>query len=195
MEAKYKIGDKVWQAVSGTREKRVLCPECFGKTYLTVILGDDSQVKIHCVACKERMSYGYDEYSTGSVRYYEWFAEPKMREITGMDIGPDKIEYKSHTSDCSYYTMKEDEMFSTEEEAKVKADELSAIHNQEELDKIHKKEKNNRTWAWNLHYHKDCIKRAEKDLAYHTAKATWAKTQVKADKVAVTTDSLGQQGR
>ena len=31
------------------------------------------------------------------------------------------------------------------------------------------------TWAWNVTYHRGCIKRAESDLAYHAAKLAVAK--------------------
>jgi len=75
---KYNIGDKVWRATSGTEEKKVLCPECFGKTFLTVILGDNSQVKIWCVSCTVRSEYSYEDISTGYVRYYEWHAKVEL---------------------------------------------------------------------------------------------------------------------
>lgn len=178
----FKIGDKVWRASHGTAEKKVLCPECFGKTYLTVILGDDSRVNIPCVACSRRDQYSYEEYSTGYVYYYEWFSKPELLEITGIEINPGNIEYRSHTGTGSWYSLKEEDIFLTEEEAKVRANELSAQHNQEELEKINRKEKHNRTWAWNLHYHRDCIKRAERDLAYHKSKFEVAKLRSKEEK-------------
>ena len=181
MEPKYKIGDKVWYATSGTREKKVLCPECFGKTYLTVILGDDSQVKIWCVSCTIR-GFNYEDISTGYVSYYEWYAEPQLRTITGMEVSPSKIEYRSEAGSGSYYRLEDENTFDTEEEAKIKANQLSAEHNEEELAKIHRKEKNNRTWAWNVHYHRDGIKRAERDLAYHQSKFISAKAHLKEEK-------------
>ena len=60
--------------------------------------------------------------------------------------------------------------------------ELAKEHNQEELAKIYRKEKNNHTWSWNAHYHRDCIRRAEKDLIYHKAKLEVAKVKTKEEK-------------
>ena len=186
------IGDKVWYAKSGSEEKSVLCPECFGKKYLKVILGDDSELLIHCVSCSYRPEYSYEEISTGYVKYYAWSAKPIQLEITGMDIDGLKVEYKSATGHGSYYRLNEDEIFDTEEEAKLRANQLSAEHNQDELDKINRKEKNNRTWAWNVHYHRNCIKRAERDLAYHQSKFLSAKAHLKEDKITSTTHTMNK---
>jgi len=83
------------------------------------------------------------------------------------------------------YHADQDCMCDTKEEAEAKALELAEKHNQEELDRIYRKEKHNRTWAWNAHYHRDCIKRAEKDLLYHTAKLNVAKARAKNATVAL----------
>lgn len=181
MEAKYKLGDKVWYAGSGTVKKSFPCPECFGKCHLIVILGDDSRVPIPCQSCNFRDESNwssYDAYPHGYVNYYEFEARARLVEITRVEITDEKVEYGFD----SCYSMDEDMAFDSEEDAVKKATELSIHHTEEEKSKVYRKEKHNRTWAWNLHYHRDCIKRAERDLAYHTAKATWAKSQVKDEK-------------
>jgi len=180
MEAKYKIGDKVWYATTRTVQKTMPCSECFGKKHLIVILGDDSQVPIPCVSCdfRDENSFGYDSYPHGYVHYYEFEAKAKEVVISKVEMDANHVEYRFDGGYC----MDEDRAFDTEQEAIQKAAELAAKHNEEEQAKIYRKEKHNRTWAWNLHYHRDCIKRAERDLAYHTAKAYYAKTQVKEEK-------------
>lgn len=187
---KYNIGDKVWYATSGTTEKHLQCTDCFGKRFLMVIMGDDSQVPIHCENCSwsdDRDSWGgYREpYPHGYVRHYEWSAKAEPRTIDGMEISNTKVEYRSSTGSGGYWRLEEDRIFFTEEEAIAKAEQLSIEHNAEELHKIATKEKPTRTWAWNLSYHRGCIKRAEKDLSYHTMKANSAKQFVKEEKVKV----------
>lgn len=179
---KFNIGDKVWYATSGSREQKVLCPECFGKRQLRVILGDDSEVLIPCEGCSYRPEGYYDSYPSGYCRYYEWYAEPRLVTITGLEINQEKVEYRSHTGSGSYWCFKEDECFLTEEEAKFKADQMVAEHNAKELEKIYTKEKHNRTWAWNLSYHRKRIKDAEREIEYHSKKFEYAKTRVKDEK-------------
>ena len=75
------IGDIAWHAESGTRQETEVCPECCGKKYLTVILGDDSQVTIDCAGCAS----GYDP-SKGYVSYWAHSAKVRQVMISGMEI-------------------------------------------------------------------------------------------------------------
>jgi len=170
MERKYNIGDKVWYAKTGTKEKSVECPECFGKKFLTVILGDNSKVTIDCAGCAR----GYEP-PKGYVIYYEWGVDVREVTIQRMEIKPDEVTYGFW--DC--YSAETDRIFSTKEEAEKRALELVEEHNKEELARIYRKEKNNHTWSWNVHYHRDCIRRAEKDLIYHKAKLEASKGKLK----------------
>jgi len=171
--SKYNIGDKVWYAKTETKEKTVTCPDCFGQKALTVIKGDGSQVSIECEGCRR----GY-EGSQGYVTFYEWCASACLVVIERVEETAIKTEYGF----WNCYSGESDRFFDTKEEAEKKSLELSEEHNQYELDKINQKEKHNRTWSWNAHYHRDCIKRAERDLAYHTAKLSVAKIKAKEDK-------------
>lgn len=166
----YKIGDKVWYAQIKSSEDKVLCPDCFGKTYLTVILGDNSQVTIECAGCKR----GYNE-PDGYVFYYKRVVAVSLVTIERMEIEKDKIEYGFN----GCYRTDESEVFIDKESAEKEAARLTEELNKEELAKIYRKEKNNRDWAWNAHYHRDCIRRAQHDLDYHTAKLNYAKIKVK----------------
>jgi len=168
--SKYKIGDSVWWAGITGQEEDVLCPECFGKKFLTVILGDDSKVTIPCVSCIR----GYEEPS-GKVYYYKRVCNVLNVQINRVEETREEIEYGIYQSYC----VPESEVFDTKEEAEKRAMEISERMNKEEIEKIHRKEKNNRTWAWNVHYHRDNIKRCEKDLIYHKSKLDYAKIKVK----------------
>ena len=173
MDMVFKMGDKVWYANAGVVEKSVICPECFGKLYLTVILGDDSKVTIDCAGCSRGM-----QPSTGRISYYEWKVDVKEVTVERIEIKQDGVTYGF----WNHYCADNDKIFSTKEEAEKRALELVEEHNKEELEKIYRKEKNNRTWSWNAYYHRDCIRRAEKDLIYHNAKLNAAKLKAKEDK-------------
>ena len=166
----YNIGDKVWYAQRKAVERQELCPDCFGQRALTVIKGDGSQVSIGCVACVR----GFD-YATGYVNWHGHVVDVAEVVIEKVELTPDKVEYGFRN--C--YHADQSCMFDTKEEAEARALELAEEHNQEERERIYRKEKHNHTWAWNAHYHRDCIKRAENDLKYHTAKLNVAKVRAK----------------
>jgi len=169
----FKIGDKVWFAQIKSGEDKVLCPECFGKKYLTVILGDDTRVSIECVGCKR----GYNE-PTGYVYYFKRFVDVFLVTIERMEIEKDKVEYGFN----GCYQTKESRLFIDKESAEKEAARLIEELNKEELAKIYTKEKHNHNWAWNVYYHRNCIKKAQHELEYHTAKLNYAKTKVKEEK-------------
>jgi hypothetical protein len=175
----YHIGDKVWFANRKVVQKRELCPDCFGELALTVIKGDGSKVSIECAGCAS----GFEP-PKGYVTYYAHEVAVTEVIIDKIELTSTSVEYYFHeqfSPDHNYYTRHGD-IFDTKEEAEKRAEELAKQHNQEELDQIYRKEKHNRTWSWNAHYHRDCIKRAEKNLAYHTAKLNVAKVKAKEDK-------------
>lgn len=169
----FKIGDEVWYAQLKWVEKFVKCPECFGLKYLTVILGDQSEMTIDCAGCAK----GYDP-PMGYVTYWERVPNVCLIRINRVEIQADKTEY-GHSQN---YRVEESELFLNREAAEIRAIELAKKENEEEVARIHRKDKNNRTWAWHVYYHRSCIRRAEKDLIYHTAKLAVAKQKAKEDK-------------
>ena len=172
--SKYKIDDTIWYANRDTRLEQVICPECFGKRFLTVILGDNSQVTIDCVGCGVGL-----ENPKGYIEYHKHLVSVKQIIIEKVEETKLKTEYGFN----GCYRVGEEDLFNTKEEAEKRALELAEEHNKEELEKINRKEKDNRTWAWNVHYHRDCIRRAEKDLIYHKTKLSVAITKTKEEKL------------
>ena len=166
----YNIGDKVWYAQRKTEEKTVKCPECFGKKYLTVILGDDSKVTIDCAGCAS----GYNP-PLGYIFYWEQYSDVSLVTINRVEINTDYVEYKF----CGNYIAKDTDIFPTKELAEIRAKELAEEHNREELEKIYRKEKHNHSWAWHVHYYRDMIRRAERDIERAREKLDFAKTKVK----------------
>ena len=167
---KYNLGDKVWWAWGTRKEEWVQCPECFGLKYLTVILGNQSEVTIECEGCKR----GYLG-SLGNVSYWKQTAEAKLVTINRIEINRDgETEYGTTESYC----VKENDLFSVGERelAEIRALELTNQHNIEEENKIKNKVKQSRSWSWHVHYHRERIRTAEKDIEYHKKCLAYAKT-------------------
>ena len=89
----------------------------------------------------------------------------------------DDVVFK-YTGD-GFYEVPASELFRTEEEAKTRADEYAKELTDVEHKRLMAKEKDKRSWAWNVHYHRKAIKDAEKQIAYHTSKLNFAKTYAK----------------
>lgn len=174
----YNIGDNVWHASRKSTEERITCPECFGKRYLTVILGDDSQVTIDCAGCAS----GYDP-PKGYVTYYKQDIDVKQVIIDGLRVTRDYVEYEINKTNCSCNILKNVDIFITKEEAEVRAKELAEQWNEEQLAKIHRKEKNHRDWSWHVHYYRRQIRDAKEKIEYATKQLDAAKIHVKKKEV------------
>jgi hypothetical protein len=172
----FNIGDKVYVPKYGTQEVFVTCPHCFGKKYLTVILGDESKVTIDCECCRE----GYEH--KGKISIWKWGASAEQIPIDGIDShlennGKTRTRYHEGTGGC--YRL-HDEVFATYEEALDFAKGKVAEHDLTEKEEIeNKKIYATKTWARNVAYHRDCIKRYEHDLAYHKARLAVAEEKAK----------------
>lgn len=168
----YNIGDQVWCACTGTKEKSKPCPECFGKKYLTVILGDDSQVTIPCAGC----AAGFDP-SKGYVTYFEYSIDVFLGSIEKVEIERGGVSY----SMSNHYYFKDDEVFETKEEAEVKAKEKADKFTKQELARIHRKDIRYHTWSWHVHYHRKQIRDCEETLKYAKKNLDAAKIKSKTE--------------
>ncbi len=176
----YAIGDKVWKSTFQSTKNYVECPDCGGTGRLRVTFHDDTQVSIDCKNC----SVGYDPPS-GRVMVYERHSHSEQGIIVGIEITSDGVEYKlsnPRAGSGTYWCIKESEIFNTKEEADAYGVILAEEANKEELARVYRKEKDTRTWAWNASYHRRCIKDAEKQIVYHTAKLNVASLKAKEDK-------------
>lgn len=175
----FKINDEVYHAQYERKQRFIVCPDCMGKKFLTVIMGDGSTVTIDCVNCTR----GAYEGPHGNIETWDYEATVTKRKITGMEVTPQKTEYKSYIlcddGGSSYYTLKNDDIFATEAEAVIRANELKAEAEKDEAKRLLQKYDHNRTWAWNASYHRKGIKDAERNLIYHTAQLERAEIHVK----------------
>ena len=170
----YKIGDWAWYAERETLQAQETCPECFGKKYLTVILGDDSRVTIDCAGCGS----GYDP-PKGYVNYWKQSAKARQVIISGIEISTEETRYKFDAAGCSCRTCDQADMFDSKEGAELRAAELADEYEKEQLARIHKKEKNNRTWSWHVHYYRKMIRQCTEDIERATLQLDAAKLKAK----------------
>lgn len=168
---KYNIGDKVWWASHEQNRVHRVCPDCFGKLSLTVILGDGSQVSIPCTTCAK----GYEP-PIGIVYDWKFCTRVVQSEILRVEIEKGK-ENEYRISDN--FHVKESELFATKEEAEAKAIEFAEELNHQEEEKIKSKVKPHRDWAWHVTHHRQSLKRANEEVVYHTAKLNYAKSKAK----------------
>lgn len=151
----YNIGDSLWYAGREAIEETVTCPECLRNGYLTVTLGDASEVTIPCAGCSD----GYLP-PKGYIRYWKHKISVSLVTIDRVEINRDYTEYLFDNNRLA----KDTDLFLTKDQAEARAKELAEKYNKVELERINKKEKHNRTWAWHVHYYRKMIRNAEKDI-------------------------------
>ncbi len=164
---KFNIGDKVWVAVAGNHNQIwTICPDCLGKMFLTVIVGNGSQITIDCECCKR----GY-EGCKGKIQEYQF--QSSARQITVENIEFSNGQFRYNYND-------EVDVFATEPEATKRAESLRSKHELEESERLKwHKENAHKTWAWNATYHRRSLKEALRNVEYHTAKLNVAKLKSK----------------
>jgi hypothetical protein len=177
---KYEIGQQVWYAGWEPTRARIICPDCAGEGRIRVLLPDDSIVSVDCVACTR----GYERPS-GYLECYDRKAEARLVTIKGVEITAGKTEWQTDSS----YRTSGDDLFDNEADAYAAALLKAAEADREERKSIGRKHKDTRSWAWNAHYHRKCIKEAQRQIEYHTAKLNVASLKAKADKVTETADA------
>ena len=168
-----KLGDHVWVSRAQGQRKRITCPECFGTGQLDILLRDGTKHSIDCAGC----AAGYEP-PKGWVELWEYEPSVELQTVTKIeqDIGHPP-EYRA-----GHFCYKADEVFLTREEAVARAAKYAEEQTKEAEAKIFRKEKDTRTWAWHVHYHRKAIRDAEKSIEYHTKKLNAAKLQAKPEK-------------
>lgn len=164
---KFNIGDTMFRACAGQRESRITCPDCYGKKYLTVILGNGENVTVDCECYRP----GYGQYA-GTVSSCDFATEVFEETVNSISAAP--AEYNHHP---------ENECFKTREEAEIKAAQLLKEYQEGEKNRLlFLKENASRSWAWNASYHRRELKRAQRQVEHHTTKLDVAKSHMKEEK-------------
>jgi ribosomal protein S27E len=170
---RFEIGQTVWTAHWDASENYVTCPDCGGTGRLRVTFHDETQVSIDCQNCGP----GYNP-PTGRIKVYDRKPRAQCTVITGVDICGKETRWRILDS----YIVDDDKVFTDEASALAKANEIAAEADAAERKKVFQKEKDGRTWSWNAVYHRRCIKEAQRQIEYHSAKLAVAAIKAKETK-------------
>lgn len=172
----FNIGDKVFKADYARHAKVVPCPDCLGIKRVKVILGDGTEVWIECGGCDPG---GYQP-STGYIKQYDYAVVLKKYTITGVKVTTATVEYDlDNFGGGSYYIGTNADTFATEDEAITYGEALRLEAESGENKRLMAKTKDHKSWAWNVTYHRRCIKDLERQLAYHHSKVEVCKKHSK----------------
>lgn len=175
-EPKFKIGDRVFMGRYDRVGTHVVCPDCLGSKKVKVVLGDGSEWNIECGGCDPGGYIG----STGTIKQYEYTSIATPHKVTAVKASTSGVSYElDNFGGGSYYVPDENKVFSTSEEAMADADKQKADHEAEENRRLMAKTKDAKSWAWNLTYHRRCIKDHERQLEYHRAKVQLCESKTK----------------
>ena len=176
MMSKFKVGDHVFYSKSAPyQEIQVLCPVCYGKRQVVLILGNDDRCTMPCVYCR----LGCDAPS-GYVTDHTYIAVAEPVTITGIrtneSIEGQDIEY--HFGSC--YLSRQDRLFENEEDALEKAEAIKKEYDEERKTKaIYLKKSVKKKYSWNAGYHLRAKKKNLKDAEYHGRMAVLCKAKTK----------------
>jgi len=171
---KFKVGDAVWIAKCGIESVQKICPTCFGKKEVTLILGNGDSVILPCKGCV----IGFDP-PGGYISECEYVAEPEMMVIWGMDI---KINHDGERV-CYYQqnrTYDDKDVYATKEEAQVRANEKKTQLEKEQTTRAeHVKKDIHKSFSWNASYHMRHAKKDRESAEYHDKMAVLCKARTK----------------
>ena len=173
---KFNIGDAVWRARCARQPVKQLCPTCYGKKEVTLILGNGDHVILPCMGCAPGC-----QRPTGYVDEYELVIEPELFTITGLEIQDDGKEQKvTYRNGC--YLADEEILFKTKEEAAKKSAEIKVVLEENQIcQAMYIKHNMNKSYSWNAHYHIRQASHNRKEALYHEKMAKICKEKSKDD--------------
>lgn len=164
---KFNMGETIyWVESSCNYQKRVPCPMCFGKLFVTIILGDDSQTKVVCGMCER----GW-EGATGTATVWEPNARVESGVISGISTKYGIIY------EVDSYTVEESKAFKTLEFAEMEKERRYEA----EVDRSKHWFKDSfvncsRKQVWSAGYHRNSIASLERNIEWHKLRLGLIKT-------------------
>jgi hypothetical protein len=157
----FAIGKKIWWTGNGYRTENVVCPECAGYKYVTVIQGNGETYTLDCRCCQ----LGYD-HPLGWIErtIHEHVPTPFIPgrvEISGQHI---RYSESGPNATC-YSSIDAENLFETEEECAVACEKenkkQAEWEAEREIKNLQGRRKDN---AWSVHYWGGIVKRLEREL-------------------------------
>jgi hypothetical protein len=175
---KFGLGDPVYYSKFERAEFKIPCPDCGGTKKIQVTLHSGESWMIECGGCDPGGYSGPQGYIT-QTKFAEGCGQGVIEKI---EINSDtKVSYNVRSGGDSY-CFKEDELFHTSEEALEFSSVLTAEHTKKTNENFLRKTRDEKSWAWNLTYHRQRILQAEKDIEYSRKKIEVCKSHVKEEK-------------
>jgi hypothetical protein len=162
IEPPFAFGQTVYKVYASAHAREsTICPICFGKRIVTLILGDGSQQEVACDDCGR----GCDG-PTGEV--YRWGPVSSVREciVTGMKQYDGTWEIALGND---HARLNENLVFVTHEEAEARRAELHAKCERDAEDAWGaRRQMLGKSVPWRVSYHRREIKDAERRIAWHS---------------------------
>lgn len=165
MEFPFTIGATMYLPNNGTEQVRIVCPVCFGKLAITVVLGNGEEVGVPCESCGIGFNgpRGYIE---------EWVHEPRVAPFVIAELesyrGGDEPEWYLRSIDGSAAYWKD--LSATEAEAMVVATARADAQHERNMETRQHKKRSVKREGWTVRYHREQIESLERQLAWHRAK-------------------------
>jgi len=174
--SKYQVGDRVWHARCDWVPVKKLCPVCYGKLKVTLILGNEDSVTMPCDYCRVGFST-----PTGQIEEHEYVFEPKLVTITAVELLVTETETQvEYLGGC--YVYKEDTLFRDKAEATVKGEKLKAdLDKKQGTEAASIKIKRHEKYSWNAGYHLQLAKRDRESAERHEQMAVLCKAKARTD--------------
>jgi hypothetical protein len=173
---KFKVGDSLWYAKCRQESVSKICPICYGKMEVTLILGNGDQVILPCEGCGHSYSG-----PTGRISEYEFVVAPEPVTITKVEVELSNTG-ETATYFSSFYVYDEKDLFETKAEAATRAQEKKQEYDKEQETRAECLKQNVRkSFSWNARYHMQEAKRNRKSAEYHEAKAVLCKARSKGE--------------
>ena len=162
MEQPFEIGQTFWRPLTNAEQVQIPCPVCAGHCRVKITLGSGEELWMPCDAC----GFGY-EGPRGFIQ--EYTHEPQVERFVIASIqsftAPDEWYLRSETGVTTYWKN----LYPTEAEALVVAQQSQIDQIEHNLQARRRKKTDTSKHAWHVRYHREQIKKLERDLAYHRA--------------------------
>jgi len=170
-----KIGDVLWLATTGQREKIKPCPVCYGKKEVMLILGNGDEVITPCAYC----SLGFNP-PTGHVHEWEYVVEPKLIVIDSIRKEETATGTKIELYYDRCYATDISKIFKTREDAEIKCAELVKEREIEQNTKAEYLKSNQaKSYSWNVGYYMRNVRDMEKKIEWYKDRARLCKAKSK----------------
>lgn len=173
-----KVGDHLWWARWERQAQHSRpCPVCYGKREVTLILGNGDTVTTPCDYCGK----GF-EGPRGVVKEYGPLAaaEPvTISSVTATETADGtEYEYRARSSECSSWVPVAADLFRTEAEALVRAEEKAEAERvRMEQSTAYLKHEAHKSISWHVGYHLREAKRHRREAEYHENMAKLCKAK------------------